>query len=124
VGAPAKLGVLLHEGDALDGEVLAEEVDLVADLGSYRVRHARWRLEHGPAYRAEFGRSDDHVVEVAVVVGEVPQLVGGERRPQEVQPVGAQCAGVAGWMFLLFRNTFSGSYLAFTSTRRRYVSSP
>jgi hypothetical protein len=99
--APAKLGVLLHEGDALDGEVLAEEVDLVAHLGSYRIRHARWRLEHGPAHRAEFGGSDDYVAEVAVVVGEAPQLVGGERRTKKVQPVGAvghrlEGAGVEG----------------------------
>jgi hypothetical protein len=36
-----------------------------------------------------------------------------------VNAVSAQCAGVAGWMFLLFRNTFSGSYLAFTSASRR-----
>jgi hypothetical protein len=35
-----------------------------------------------------------------------------------VDAVSAQCAGVAGWMFLLFRNTFSGSYLAFTSASR------
>jgi hypothetical protein len=31
----------------------------------------------------------------------------------------AHCAGVAGSMFLLFRNTLSGSYLAFTSASRR-----
>jgi hypothetical protein len=31
---------------------------------------------------------------------------------------GVQCAGVAGWMFLLFRNTLSGSYSAFTSASR------
>jgi hypothetical protein len=36
-----------------------------------------------------------------------------------VDAASAHCAGVAGWMFLLFRNTFSGSYLAFTSTSRR-----
>ena len=33
-------------------------------------------------------------------------------------------AGVLGWMFLLLWNTFAGSYLAFTSASRRYVSSP
>ena len=31
----------------------------------------------------------------------------------------AHCAGVRGWMFLLLWNTFSGSYLAFTSASRR-----
>jgi hypothetical protein len=36
-----------------------------------------------------------------------------------VDAVSAQCAGVAGWMFLLLWNTLSGSYLAFTSTSRR-----
>jgi hypothetical protein len=37
----------------------------------------------------------------------------------EVEIASVHCAGVEGWMFLLFRNTFSGSYLAFTSTSRR-----
>ena len=36
----------------------------------------------------------------------------------------AHWAGVPGGMFLLLWNTFSGSYLAFTSPSRRYVSSP
>ena len=36
-----------------------------------------------------------------------------------VDAASVHCAGVAGWMFLLFRNTLSGSYLAFTSTSRR-----
>ncbi len=42
----------------------------------------------------------------------------------------AYCSGVrahgagAGWMFLLWRNTFSGSYLAFSSASRQYVLSP
>ena len=30
----------------------------------------------------------------------------------------AHCAGVLGWMFWLLWNTFSGSYLAFTSASR------
>jgi hypothetical protein len=41
-----------------------------------------------------------------------------------VDAVSDHCAGVLGWMFLLLWNTFSGSYLAFTSASRRYVSSP
>ena len=41
-----------------------------------------------------------------------------------VDAVSVHRAGVPGWMFLLLWNTFSGSYLAFTSASRRYVSSP
>jgi len=41
-----------------------------------------------------------------------------------VDAVSDHCAGVLGWMFLLLWNTFSGSYLAFTSASRRYMSSP
>ncbi len=36
-----------------------------------------------------------------------------------VDAVSDHCAGVLGWMFLLLWNTFSGSYLAFTSASRR-----
>jgi hypothetical protein len=36
-----------------------------------------------------------------------------------VDAVSDHCAGGLGWMFLLLWNTFSGSYLAFTSTSRR-----
>ena len=39
----------------------------------------------------------------------------------DATPIGApgvHCAGVAGWMFLLFWNALSGSYLALTSASR------
>jgi putative transposase len=48
-------------------------------------------------------------------------LLGSATR---VDAVSDHCAGVLGWMFLLLWNTFSGSYLAFTSASRRYVASP
>ena len=58
------------------------------------------------------------------------QRSGRTRRAWRPRPPSCQVTlrpvrvGVLGWMFLLLWNTFSGSYLAFTSASRRYVSSP
>jgi hypothetical protein len=65
---------------------------------------------------------------ITTAVGEAAGTVTAvdvvESHHDRVDAVSDHCAGVLGWMFLLLWNTFSGSYLAFTSASRRYVSSP
>ena len=60
-------------------------------------------------------------VSSGLVIGHRAGVVARSRlgSATRVDAVSDHCAGVLGWMFLLLWNTFSGSYLAFTSASRQ-----
>ena len=86
MSATTQLGVLLSERESFDAQEVTEEANLFFDFGADGRSDFGWGLQHRPGNRAQRGRSHHGVSDVALVLGEISNLLQHDWTCEKMEP--------------------------------------